>query len=287
MPTYAKGHVRRPDKDHLIDAKHAEYAEWLQHRRQRAVPPDSWDSWTRNWVPPIRNQGSCGSCWLFSGTRTAMVALIKAGVLPVDGSKVLCEQYFLDCGRSGGCSGDDNTTALDWIKSTGFPLESDYGSYDARPERCKWKQGMALVQIKDWYFADHSGGRGVTHPLDIMTTIMTSGAAGCAVAADGAFSSHQSGTVFDKTTSEGIDHDVTLTGWQVTATRVMGVMSPLLYAKRASVTASNGWWWMDNSWGPEWCEKGRIRIGWGVNLIGTEAVGATVDPVVIPIDWVA
>lgn len=284
-PPYAKGHVRRPDKDHLIAQKHAEYGSFLQRRRGRADPPNSWDSWKRNWVPPIRNQQQCGSCWLFSGTRTAMVALVKAGVLPVDGSKALCEQYFLDCGRSGGCNGDDNTTALDWIKSTGFPLESDYGPYDAHPDRCHWKQGMTLIKIQDWYFGDHAGGSGVTSPLDIQTTIMTSGAAGCAVAADDALSNYKAGTVFSKTTSQQIDHDVTLTGWEVTSTRVMGVLSPTLYAQRATETASNGWWWMDNSWGPDWGEKGRMRIAWGINLIGTEAVGATVDQVNIPIDW--
>lgn len=61
MPIGAMGHVRAPNKTHL---------EVLSARRHRGLmaslmafaPPPTFDCRTLNWVGPIKNQGSCGSC---------------------------------------------------------------------------------------------------------------------------------------------------------------------------------------------------------------------------------
>lgn len=252
MAKYHKGHIRREDKDHLIELSHAKHGERL--RGMRAVPqPASWDSRALGLIGPIKDQQQCGSCWDFSGTGCVEVAYNKAGIGGGANIFVLSEEYTLSCYRNGQCNGDDNTTVLDWAKAHGLPLTSDYGPYKASPGKCHYKHKMALYKIDDWGFADGAGGSGVTPTPDIKSAIMQYGAVGCAVAADDAFQNYTSG-VFQSTQSDPnqIDHDVMLVGWN----------------------DADGAWILRNTWNTSWGESGYMRIAYGANLVGTEAVWA-------------
>lgn len=264
-PPYFTGHRRAPNKDHLqlLSARRHRYL--LQGLLAEAAPP-SWDSRQKGWVGPIKDQGSCGSCWDFSGTGVVEIAYYKAGVLKPDGSDALSEEYTLSCGRNGGCSGDDNVNVLQWAKQTGLPKTSDYGPYAARAQHCAFKQSMTLYKIDDWGFADSSQGQGVTSTEAIKAAIMAYGCVGAAIAADGAFSNVQSDTVFDRTTSQSIDHDIILVGWD-------------------DSKGSKGAWLLRNSWNTGWGMGGYCWIGYGVNLVGTEAVWAHINASSPPIDW--
>lgn len=60
--------------------------------------PTSVDWVTAGKVSPIQNQGSCGSCWAFSGTAAMESAhAIKTGTLVK-----LSEQQFVSCSTSYG-----------------------------------------------------------------------------------------------------------------------------------------------------------------------------------------
>src|SRR5579859_1821626 len=146
MP-YARGHVRAQNKDHLM------FLSASRHRGHLvgvAAPPPTWDSRTKNWIGPVKDQKQCGSCWDFSGTFVSETAYYLAGIFPPDGSKAFSEEYTLDCGQNGGCNGDDNVTVLQWAKATGLPLSSVYGPYNASAGRCKLVSGMTLYKISDW-----------------------------------------------------------------------------------------------------------------------------------------
>lgn len=256
---FAKGHVRRPDKNHLIRLKHARHAKRLC--ALRAVPmPAVFDSRAMGVVGPIKNQGSCGSCWDFSGTGIVEIAYNRAGLGGGAGTFVLSEEYTLSCYQNGQCNGDDNTTVLDWAKAHGLPLAADYGAYQAAPGSCLWQPSMKLYQIDDWGFADTSAppddpGAAFSVPSvdDIKSAIFQYGAVGCAVAADDAFEAYTGG-VFQRTTSDPdqIDHDVILVGWN----------------------DADGAWILRNTWDITWGEGGYMRIAYGANLVGTEAVWA-------------
>jgi C1A family cysteine protease len=276
MP-YMRGHVRHPNKDALMAASDAVHGPRL--RKMAFQFPPSWDSWVLKWIPPIKNQSNCGSCWLFSGSRVFNTAMIRAGIWPADGSKTASEQWFLDCQRSGGCGGDDNVTVLDVAKKSGLVIESDYGAYTARSSSCKLKTGTPTYKLDDWGFCDGAGGSGVCDTDKIKAMIVLQGGVGSAVAATSSWDGYQAGQVHTGN-SRSIDHDVFLSGWNDTGTTTTAYL-----ASGLAVVQATGWWWMDNSWGTGWGEGGRMRIAYGADSIGTEAVWATIKAVDTPIDW--
>lgn len=258
MPIGMTGHVRRPDKDHLQDLSTRKHKRALQGLL--ALPqPARWDSRDFNWIPPIKNQASCGSCWAFSGVTVVEVAYWKAGL-----QYILSEQYVLSCQRNGGCSGDDNTTVLDIAKSTGLPLTKDYGPYQGAVTSCKFAPSMTLYKVDDWGFADSSGrnGQSVTSVADIKSAIMAYGCVGCAVAAGGD-SFWNNGTGIGSGQSHSIDHDVAIIGWD----------------------DDKGAWLMRNSWDVTWGNGGYAWVKYGAYDLGTESVWAKINASAPPIDW--
>jgi C1A family cysteine protease len=226
-------------------------------RKLPRIAAAQFDCVALGWTCPVLDQASCGSCWDFSGTEMVTSAFIKPGLQKNDGSFILSPQYTLDCYSNGGCNGDDNTTVLQHAQATGLPTQQAYGPYVGNIQRCQFKSSMQLYQISNWGYCTSGNDEGVANTADIKAAMVQYGGIGCAVAADNAFENYQAGTVFDATTSQSIDHDVFLVGWDDTK-------------------GKNGAWKMQNSWNTSWGNGGYMWIGYGVNLIGTEAVWCTV-----------
>lgn len=92
------------------------------------VPPGfNWrDHAGFNWVTPVKNQLSCGSCWAFSAVGAAETQKnIEANNPHLDLD--LSEQYLVsDCFPLGNCSGGSEYLALYQIFKTGIPDEECY-----------------------------------------------------------------------------------------------------------------------------------------------------------------
>ncbi len=258
---YETGHVRAPQKDHLM-ALSALRHEGRLRSLMEVPPPPIWDSVAKGWVGPVKNQASCGSCWDFSGTGMVEVAYNVAGMGGGPDKMILSEQYVLSCQRNGGCGGDDNVTVLQIAKATGLPLTEQYGSYQGHAGTCNYKAGQQLLKIDDWGFCDGQG-QGVASTESIKAAIMHYGCVGSAIAADNAFSNVGAGQVFHGN-ARGINHDIILVGWD----------------------DSKGAWKLRNSWGSSWSDMGYCWIAYGANQVGTEAVWCVVhNPNPVPIDW--
>ncbi|WP_372650818.1 PKD domain-containing protein [Draconibacterium sp.] len=88
---------------------------------------DEWD-WRdrhgKNWISPITNQSSCGSCWAFAstGATEAMVNVFFNQQINLD----LSEQDVISCSGGGSCAGGYPKYALDYIKNTGVVDEATF-----------------------------------------------------------------------------------------------------------------------------------------------------------------
>jgi C1A family cysteine protease len=85
-----------------------------------------------SYVSPVKNQGSCGSCWAFAATGAAeSQVMIASSGMPIN----LAEQILVSCGGGGTCSGGSSSAASTYIRDVGLPLESCF-IYTATNNSC-------------------------------------------------------------------------------------------------------------------------------------------------------
>lgn len=223
------------------------------HSAQTVIPqvgnnlPDKFD-WREEapgkTLTPIRNQGNCGSCWAFSTSATVADAIHRKDNKP---DLDLSEQWEVSCNKDGySCGGGWYVFGMH--KDDGTVYEPDF-PYEASDVPCK--QSLPHHEkLESWAFVD--GDSGVPSVDKIKAAIYNYGPISVAVAADGGFQSYTSG-VFNTCGGSGINHAVNLVGWN----------------------DAEGYWIMRNSWGPDWGEKGYMRIKYGCNEIGYAAAFVT------------
>jgi C1A family cysteine protease/TolA-binding protein len=203
------------------------------------------------WTPtltPIRNQGSCGSCWAF-----AAVATLEASNSIINGAKTdLAEQHALSCSGGGTCSGGWYTPIYTWLGGGKDGLQTEAKvPYISSNGTCN-ASGKTPYQVEAWGWVD---------PVNIMPSVAAMKAAMCkygsltvAVAATPAFIAYSGGT-FDERSNSTINHAVNLVGWD----------------------DSRNAWLMRNSWGSNWGEDGYMWIDYKSNSIGAYAAWAMVQ----------
>jgi hypothetical protein len=205
---------------------------------QRSVP-QSFDWRNNGGVSPIKNQGSCGSCWAF-GTVGILESAIMIGGGPTED---LSEQYLVSCNDDGwGCNG--GFFAHDYHVNDGAVYES-CRPYTGTDAACQC-QCSHPYKLSNWYYV--SGSNSVPSSADIKAAIYNYGPVACAVYVDSYFQ-YYSGGIFNGTASGQCNHAVILVGWD----------------------DAGGYWIMKNSWGTGWGESGYMRIAYGSQQIGYAA----------------
>lgn len=73
-------------------------------------------------VTSVKDQDICGGCWAFSSTAQYESLILIHNNEDTD----LSEQYLVSCSGAGSCSGGIPFDALNSIRTTGIPNETDY-----------------------------------------------------------------------------------------------------------------------------------------------------------------
>jgi hypothetical protein len=214
--------------------------------------PDEFDLRDINVVPPIKDQGSCGSCWAFAKT-----ASLESANAVANGEMLnLSEQELVSCdGDSYGCDGGFLSDFRYQIQK-GQGLETDF-PYAAKNLKCK------KIDKKAKGIQFHYAGKPDRKPTEkeVMCAMFHSKTVPWTiVAAEGQWDQAPTSDdgIMQRCGSRNINHAVGLVGWKTIGGKV--------YFK------------VRNSWGPEWgstagkpgAEKGYTLASHGCNLLNEE-----------------
>ncbi|MEW5802031.1 MAG: C1 family peptidase [bacterium] len=199
----------------------------------------------RNWTTPIRNQGSCGSCWAHASI-AVMESMKKIGLGDPTLNLDYSEQFMLSCSE-GGCGGWFMDSSAAFLKNIGAPKE-DCFPYKAQDVACEgrcpaWES--QLEKIPDWNWV--SGFPQAVNPTLIKQKLLK-GPLLVAMTVYDDFMYYSRGAYEHVQGSIIGDHAIVIIGWD----------------------DSDHTWICKNSWGPYWGDSGWFRIKMGKNECGIE-----------------
>jgi len=220
------------------------------------LPPD-W-----NWAPvlhatrAVRDQGMCGSCWAFAASTVlrSHAELYQSDRTFSVQQMVSCTPNPQQCGGTGGCDGATAELAMDYVSKVGMTTEEDL-SYDNKDGSCPATMRMPKPTLRS-LLRDHlklSQGTGKSsfgmvgwrklpenkmEPL--MIAVYEQGPVAVSVMATDKWNAYESGVLDTCEKDAVINHAVTLVGY--------GQDEGMKY------------WTIQNSWGPEWGERGFVRL---------------------------
>jgi C1A family cysteine protease len=182
------------------------------------------------YTTPVKNQGSCGSCWAFSATeQIESDAMRKLGV-----SYVLSPQQITSCDTtSQGCNGGWTEHAFNYVKRAGgIERESAY-PYTGTTGTCKASSSQFVIAV--------SGYSTVSGESNMASYTQSNGPLSVCVDAS-TWNTYRGGIM--SSCGKSVNHCV----------QAVGVDA-----------RSGGYWKVRNSWGVSWGESGHIRLAYGAN----------------------
>ncbi|KAL5707047.1 hypothetical protein ACHQM5_025143 [Ranunculus cassubicifolius] len=194
--------------------------------------PESVDWREKGAVAEVKDQGNCGSCWAFS----TVVAVEGINQIVTGELISLSEQELVECDTSynSGCNGGLMDYAFQFImKNGGIDTEKDY-PYKGKESQCDVsRMNSRVVTIDGYEDVPRNNEKALQNAVAHQPVSVAIEAGGRA------FQLYQSG-VFTGTCGTKLDHGVAAVGYGT----------------------DNGvdYWIVKNSWGPNWGEKGYIRM---------------------------
>jgi len=119
----------------------------------RSDVPDIWNWEQQGAVSPIKNQGTCGSCWTYSTVGN----IESLNYLKTKRFTDFSEQQLIDCDKSNfGCGGGWPYQAINWLANNGgLMTEKDYPMRSNYSGPCKFNNSTERIQIKGYMNITH------------------------------------------------------------------------------------------------------------------------------------
>ncbi|KAL7133266.1 hypothetical protein ABFS83_12G129100 [Erythranthe nasuta] len=214
------------------------------HKLTDVILPESKDWRLTGIVSPIKNQGSCGSCWTFSTTGALEAAYTQAFGKGIS----LSEQQLVDCAgefNNFGCNGGLPSQAFEYIKANGG-LDTDAAyPYTGKDGVCKYSSENVGVQVLDSVNITLGAEDELKHavafarPVSVAFEVVN----GFKAYNGGVYTSTKCGS-----SPMDVNHAVLAVGY--------GVENGIPY------------WLIKNSWGADWGDNGYFKMEMGKNMCG-------------------
>ncbi|XP_051894015.1 procathepsin L-like [Pristis pectinata] len=197
--------------------------------------PKSVDWRDKGYVTPVKNQGSCGSCWAFSST-----GALEGQTFKKTGKLIsLSEQNLVDCSRdqgNAGCHGGWMENAFLYVhENNGIDSEVGY-PYTGTDDPCAYKIKYKATNCTNYYFVPQGSEKALAQ------AVARNGPVSVAIdATHSSFQFYHSGIYYEPECQTNImSHAVLVVGY--------GRKSRLNY------------WIVKNSYGIEWGNQGYILM---------------------------
>ncbi|GMH87096.1 hypothetical protein TrST_g9991 [Triparma strigata] len=215
-------------------------------------------------LTPVKDQGSCGSCWAFSATETIESAWAITG----NSLTVFSPQMLVSCdGNDSGCNGGMPGRAFEYIKNSdhGMCTEAAYpystsSYYYGSDGTCKspLPSPHSAGKVTGYGYANALNDDGSEDTSTIISILEYYGP--MSIAIDASQWNSYTGGVMDQrscsSSTDDMDHAVQLVGY--------------------NADASPPYWIVRNTWSTDWGYDGFIRLKMGENTCGIANIMAVI-----------
>jgi len=226
--------------NHFMDMTMDEYKKHLGFkknlnttRRVTEIVTDvaaSKDWRTENAVNPVRNQGSCGSCWSFS-----TIAAVESAYAQQTGTlSMFSEQMLVDCDtkEDNGCNGGLMDSAFTFLETNKFVTRASY-PYTAADGTCTASSADAVAMVSGFQDCKENSPASLVAGLNV-------GVVSVAVAAGSLGFQLYSKGILKRFCGTQLDHGIAAVGY--------------------GTENGTDYYIVRNSWGASWGESGYLRI---------------------------
>ncbi|XP_017836396.1 crustapain-like [Drosophila busckii] len=201
---------------------------------QRNLP--DWLDWRAHGVvTPVKNQGSCGSCWSYG----AVASMEGQWALRTGQLKQLSEQNLVDCADeswgNSGCSGGWAHNAMSWVISNGGINDQHFYPYEGVKRHCRFNHQYRAAHMGSLWTIEAGNEE------SLRWAVANEGPVSVGVYVSENFNRYGGGVFNDWSCGSWPNHIVTVVGY--------------------GWDASGGdYWLVKNSWDTWWGEGGYIRM---------------------------